>query len=50
VNPNVDGYTKTPNPKYQLCGAWFLHLAGQESQIAPLPSRQLFHCNKHSKY
>jgi len=28
-------------------GAWFLHLASQLSQIAPVPSRQLLHCNKH---
>jgi len=36
-------------PKYSLSGAWFLHLAGQWSQIAPLPSRQLLHHNKHFK-
>jgi len=29
--------------------AWFLHLAGQWSRIAPHPSRQLLHYNKHFK-
>jgi len=37
-------------PRYKLGGTWFLHLAGQGSQIAPLPSRQLFHCNKNFRY
>jgi len=31
-------------------GAWFLRLVGQKSQIAPLPSHQLLHCNKHFNY
>jgi len=36
-------------PKYRLSGGWFLHLAGQGSQIAPLPFRQLLNCNKQFK-
>ena len=36
-------------PKYKLMGGWCFHLVGQEIQIAPLPSRQLHHCNKHHK-
>jgi len=30
-------------PKYKLSGAWFLHLAGQGSQIAPLTPLQQTH-------
>jgi len=62
VNPNVDGYAETTNQKtywkpikrilnskYKLSGTWFWRLSGQGSQIAPLPSHQLLHCNKHFK-
>ena len=38
-----------PKPKYKLSGGWFLHLAGQRSQIDPHPSNQVPRCNKHFK-